>query len=131
MNSAWSPSSCKKPLFCPTGRELYEAMSSENPIRNLSAAWAEFCRKIVVSNTKKILFTRHLLRAALLSFANPEIPLRVLENREIPCCSPTSGKTPLELVFPELLEKTVLVDFLEQRKIDKTLRRRLSCLRLP
>src|SRR5262245_59359200 len=36
-----------------------------------------------------------------------------------------------ELVFPELLEKTALVDFLKQREINKTLRRCLLCLRLP
>src|SRR5262249_13645179 len=35
------------------------------------------------------------------------------------------------LVFPELLEKTALVDFLKQREINKTLRRCLLCLRLP
>src|SRR5262245_43734830 len=130
MNSACSPSSCKKPLFCPTGRELYEAISSENPIRNLSAPWAEFCRKIVVSNTKKIFFTRHLLRPALLSSANPEITLGILENCEISCCSPTSGKAPLQLVFPELLEKTALVEFLKERKIDETFRCHVPCPRL-
>jgi len=36
-----------------------------------------------------------------------------------------------KLVFPELLEKTALVDFLKQREINKTLRRCLLCLRLP
>ena len=34
------------------------------------------------------------------------------------------------LVFPELLEKTALVDFLKQGKINETLRRRFPCLRL-
>src|SRR5215510_12059711 len=34
------------------------------------------------------------------------------------------------LVFPELLEKTVLVEFLKQRKIDKTLWRHVLCPRL-
>src|SRR5262245_52024878 len=103
-------------------------MSSENPILSLSAAWAEFCRKIMVSNTKNILFTRHLLRPALLSSANPFGSLRIARS---PVALRLSGKTPLQLVFPELFEKPVLVEFLEQRKIDKTLRRRLPCLRLP
>src|SRR5262249_28786736 len=35
------------------------------------------------------------------------------------------------LVFPELLEKTALVDFLKQREINTTLRRCLLCLRQP
>src|SRR5215475_8432143 len=54
---------------------------------------------------------------------------RPYESR-ISCSSPTSGKTPIELVFPELLEKPLLVEFLKQRKIDKTLRRHVSCPRL-
>src|SRR5215831_20317357 len=57
------------------------------------------------------------------SFARP------YESR-ISRCSPTSGKTPIELVFPQLLEKTTLVEFLKQRKIDKTLRRHVPCPRL-
>src|SRR5262244_3129932 len=105
-------------------------MSSENPIRNLSAAWAEFCRKIVVSNIRKILFTRHLLRPALLSSANLEIPFARPYESRISRCSPTSSKTPIELVFPELLEKPALVEFLKQRKIDETLRRHVPCPRL-
>src|SRR5262245_18630633 len=36
----------------------------------------------------------------------------------------------ITLIFPELLEKTVLVEFLKQRKIDKTLRCHVSCPRL-
>jgi hypothetical protein len=57
-------------------------MSAENPILVLSVAWAESRRKTMVSNNKKILFTKHLLRPALLSSANPEIPfaLRLLAN---------------------------------------------------
>src|SRR5262245_47866987 len=105
-------------------------MSSENPIRNLSAAWAEFCRKIVVSNTKKMLFTRHLLRPALFIFRQSRDHFARPYESRISCCSPTSGKTPVELVFPELLEKTALVELLKQRKIDETFRCHVPCPRL-
>src|SRR5215510_8232758 len=54
---------------------------------------------------------------------------RPYESR-ISCCSSASGKTPMELVFPQLLEKTALVEFLKQRKIDETLRRHVPCPRL-
>ena len=37
---------------------------------------------------------------------------------------------PKRLVFPELLEKPVLFEFLKQRKIDKTFRRHVPCPRL-
>src|SRR5262249_23726709 len=130
MNSACSPSSCKKPLFCPKGRELYEAMSAENPILVLSVAWAECLRKTMVSNIRKILFTRHLLRPALLSSANPEITRRIFENRDSPRFSPTSVKPQIELVSLERLEKPALVEFLKQGEIDETLRRHVPCPRL-
>src|SRR5213594_2755307 len=60
MNSARSPSSCKKPRFCAKGRELYEAMSSENPILILSAAWTEEWRMEIMNKQLIIFFIEHL-----------------------------------------------------------------------
>src|SRR5215813_3159601 len=63
-------------------------------------------------------------------FGQPRDPFARPYESRISRCSPTSSKTPIELVFPELLEKPALVEFLKQRKIYETLRRQVPCPRL-